>query len=64
MTLTLTPEEHEFLLETLTSYLSGLHREIARTDSRSFKTRLRVQEEIAHTLIERLRSAPASLDTS
>ena len=37
MTLTLTQEENEFLRETLKRYLADLDREIARTDSRTFK---------------------------
>lgn len=64
MTLTLTREEHEFLRETLKRYLADLDREIARTDSRTFKAQLKRDEEIARKLIERLSSAPVTADSA
>ncbi|MBI3028049.1 MAG: hypothetical protein HYY64_00845 [Candidatus Rokubacteria bacterium] len=54
MTLTLSREEHEFLMQALRIYLDNLRVEIARTDSRSFRAQLRQQEEIAQALVERL----------
>lgn len=54
MTLALTAEESQLLQWGLTIPLGSLRVEIARTDSRSFKARLRKQEEIAHRLVERL----------
>ncbi|MBI4591024.1 MAG: hypothetical protein HY725_19530 [Candidatus Rokubacteria bacterium] len=57
MTLMLTDEEHEFLLETLKSRLGDLRREITRTDNRQFRARLKRHEEIVEGLIERLASA-------
>ncbi|MBI2152226.1 MAG: hypothetical protein HYV92_00265 [Candidatus Rokubacteria bacterium] len=64
MTLTLTREEHEFLRETLKRYLADLDREIARTDSRTFKAQLKRDEEIARKLIERLSSASVTTDSA
>ena len=64
MTLTLTQEENEFLRETLKRYLADLDREIARTDSRTFKAQLKRDEEIGRKLIERLSSAPMTADSS
>ena len=56
MILTLTNEELEFLIQTMKRYLSDLRIEIARTDNRLFKVRLKHDEEIAHVLIQRLES--------
>lgn len=57
MILTLTPEEQELLLRILENYLNDLRFEIARTDSRRFKTQLRDREQIVRGFIERLGSA-------
>jgi len=57
VTLTLTGEEQEFLVQTLKSYLSDLRPEISRTDNPQFKARLKHEAEIVQRLIEKLQSA-------
>lgn len=56
MTLALTAEEQELLLETLISYLSNLRVQIMRTDNRAFKAQLRRRMEVAQTVLDKLRS--------
>jgi hypothetical protein len=56
MILALTYEEREFLVQTMRNYLSDLRFEIARTDSRQFKSLLKQRWEIAQAVIEKLES--------
>ena len=57
MTLRLSDEEHEIVLQTLKARLDALHTEMTRTDSPEFSIRLKREEEIIQALIERLGSA-------
>ncbi|HVT99344.1 MAG TPA: hypothetical protein VHE33_17710 [Acidobacteriaceae bacterium] len=55
MELTLSVEEHEFLLKTLEQRHRELLREIAHTDHREFKHGLRMDEKLLDSLVDRLR---------
>jgi hypothetical protein len=57
VTLRLSDEEHEIVLQTLKARLDALHTEMTRTDSPEFSIRLKREEEIIQALIERLGSA-------
>lgn len=54
MQLTLTLEEAVTLRELLTSYLSELRMEIARTEAKDFRGMLRERERLAERLVEDL----------
>lgn len=54
MELTLTAREAELLMETVKNHISGLVREIARTDHREMRDDLKAQEEIFETILKKL----------
>ncbi|MFP5226743.1 MAG: hypothetical protein ACLGXA_03880 [Acidobacteriota bacterium] len=57
MELTLSTEEHEFLMNILKQYHQELVREIAHTDHREFKQGLRRDEQLLESLENRLRQS-------
>jgi hypothetical protein len=59
MELTLSAEEHEFLLNILEQRHQGLLKEIWHTDHQEFKKLLRENEKMLEALITRLRAASA-----
>jgi len=60
MVLTLTPEEHEFLVRILEQHHRGLLKEIWHTDHREFRQALRENEKVLDSVLSRLREALVS----
>ncbi|MBI4542308.1 MAG: hypothetical protein HY705_04695 [Gemmatimonadetes bacterium] len=60
MAITLTAEEAALLRQVLTGYLSDLRMEIADTDSRDFREKLKEEEAFLKRLIEQLGTEAAA----
>ena len=57
MNLSLTPTEHNLLLDILKNYLSDFRMEISQTDTPDYRTELKAQEVILDGIIANLEAA-------